>query len=321
MKSFIVSIAILGTVMISCVPLKKYNDVAAKAKLCEEELSTLSDKAINFENKSNELDSKYNLLVNEVEKLKKDTTKIGESFRMLQTDCKKIADQNEEYQRRLEKDRAVVASTASSMQAEMDAKTIELNRKQDVLKDLEEELIRKQKLLIDREQRVNELEEMMLRKDEAVKQLRRKIADALLSYRNSGLNVEEKNGKIYVSLDAKLLFKTGSTIVEPEGKKALKDLGRALENEKELEIIVEGHTDTDKLVSSIHPKNNWELSVLRATSVVDIITSSSSVSPSILMAAGRSEFHPVDPEDKAKNRRIDIIISPNLNALFELISK
>jgi chemotaxis protein MotB len=94
-----------------------------------------------------------------------------------------------------------------------------------------------------------------------------------------------------------------------------------LENEKELEIIVEGHTDTDKLVSASHPKSNWELSVLRATSVIDILLTNSKMNPAQLMAAGRSEFHPVDPNDKAKNRRIEIIISPNLNELFDIINK
>ena len=84
-------------------------------------------------------------------------------------------------------------------------------------------------------------------------------------------------------------------------------------------MIVEGHTDTDKLASASHPKNNWELSVLRATSVIEIMLANSKMNPKQLMAGGRSEFLPVDPNDKAKNRRIEIIISPNLSALFELI--
>ena len=93
-----------------------------------------------------------------------------------------------------------------------------------------------------------------------------------------------------------------------------------LESEKDLEIIVEGHTDTDKMAGTKHPKNNWELSVLRSTSVIAIMLANSSIDPTQLMAAGRSEFIPVDVDDKAKNRRIEIIISPNLNELYELIS-
>ena len=98
-------------------------------------------------------------------------------------------------------------------------------------------------------------------------------------------------------------------------------LAKVLETEKDLEIIVEGHTDTDKMSSAKHPKNNWELSVLRSTSVINIMLKNSEINPAQLIAAGRSQFVPIDLNDKAKNRRIEIIISPNLNELYELISK
>jgi chemotaxis protein MotB len=161
----------------------------------------------------------------------------------------------------------------------------------------------------------------MQRKDDAIKQLKTKVSNALKGFENKGLTVVEKNGEIYVSLEAKLLFASGSTVVETEGKKALVDLAKVLESEKDLEIVVEGHTDTDKLASASHPKSNWELSVLRATAVVEIMTANSKMSPAQLMAAGRGEFHPVDVKDKAKNRRIEIIISPNLEELFKMISQ
>ena len=228
--------------MVGCVPMKKYNDVKDKARLCEEELNALKDKAINFETKSNELDSRLNTLLKEATQLKLDTTNLGELLRDLRTKYGKLEEQNTAYEKRIEHDRATVAKSAGSMQAEMDAKSVELHRKQDVLKELEEELKEKQRLLADREKRVNELEEMMQRKDDAVKMLQKKVADALLAYKNRGLTVVNKNGKIYVSLEAKLLFKTGSTDVEPDGKTALIDLAKVLENEKELEIVVEGHT-------------------------------------------------------------------------------
>ena len=178
-----------------------------------------------------------------------------------------------------------------------------------------------QNLLAEREKRVNELESIINEQDRAVKLLKDKVAAALKGFENKGLKVEERNGKIYVSLEAKLLFASGSTKVEDEGKKALIDLAKVLESEKDLEIIVEGHTDTDKLAGTTHPKTNWELSVLRSTSVIEIMMANSAINPTQLMAAGRSEFIPVDANDKAKNRRIEIIISPNLNELFKLISQ
>ena len=157
-------------------------------------------------------------------------------------------------------------------------------------------------------------------KDQAVRELKQKIAQALRGFTEKGLSVEERDGKIYVSLEAKLLFASGSTIVEPEGKQAIIQLAKAVESESDLEIVVEGHTDTDALSSKSHPSDNWELSVLRATSVVSIMVNNSEINPQILTAAGRSEYHPVDELDKAKNRRIEVIISPNLDELFEIIS-
>ena len=185
---------------------------------------------------------------------------------------------------------------------------------------LEQELKEKERLLSEREKRVNELEELLRKKEDGIKALKERVARALKGFEGQGLTVEQKNGRIYVSLEEKLLFTSASTTVQPEGKKALIELGRVLENEKELEIIVEGHTDADRLSRATSPKNNWELSVLRATSVVEIILANSGVTPSQLMAAGRGEFYPIS-DVKAKNRRIEVIISPNLNELYDIISK
>lgn len=229
--------------------------------------------------------------------------------------------QNEAYEQKMDQMRLKGAKESANYQKDIDAKNQELQRKEDALKAIEAELINKEKLLVEREERVNELEELLQRKDEALKALKEKVTEALKGFENKGLTVVEKDGKIYVSLEAKLLFPSGSTSVESEGKKALIDLAKVLENEKDMEIIVEGHTDTDKLSSANHPKNNWELSVLRATSVIDIMTANSKINPAQLMAAGRSEYHPVDVNNKAKNRRIEIIISPNLNELFKILEK
>lgn len=305
----------------ACVPAKKYNDLVAREKQCSEELEKFKTSSLDFEGKFKEIDAKYAVLLKEIAAIKSDTNELGNKFRLLQTQYDKIVDQNELLEMKYDKLRLSGAKETSILQSDLEAKNIELQRKEDALEALEKELNGKLKLLADREQRVNELEEMLKRKDDAVMTLKNKVSNALKGFENKGLTVVHKDGKIYVSLEAKLLFKTGSTFVEEEGKKALVELAKVLEHEKDIEIIVEGHTDTDKLASSTSPKNNWELSVLRSTSVVEIMTSNSKMNPAQLMAAGRSEFHPVDSQDKAKNRRIEIIISPNLNELFEIINK
>jgi chemotaxis protein MotB len=305
----------------ACVPAKKYNDLLEREKKCSEELEAYKTSSLDNEGKAKDLQARYDVMKKEVTALKIDTSNLGNNYRLLQTQYDKMVIQNEALETVFDKLRLAGAKEAGLLQAELEGKNIELQRKEDALTALEMDLKSKEQLLADREQRVNELEEAMQRKDEATRLLKTKVANALKGFESQGLSVIQKNGKIYVSMEAKLLFASGKTDVEAQGKKALIELAKVLEAEKELEIIVEGHTDTDKLVSATHPTSNWELSVLRATSVVDIMLLNSKMNPAQLMAAGRSEFHPVDPNDKAKNRRIEIIISPNLNELFEIINK
>lgn len=307
--------------LFSCVPYKKYNDLVEKEKACADELAKYKNNALTFEGKAKEFEAELTTLNEDVKALRLDTLTMGNDFRRLQVQYDKMVQRNEALEESFDKFRLSGAKETAMMQAELEAKSLELQRKEDELNALEKELREKQSALEEREQRVNELEEMIRKKDEAVALLKQKVAEALKGFTNKGLTVEERDGKIYVSLEAKLLFASGSTKVEAEGKTALVELAKVLQDEKDLEIIVEGHTDTDKMSGSSHPKNNWELSVLRATSVIDILLANSSMDPKQLMAAGRSEFHPVDEEDKAKNRRIEIIISPNLNELFELINQ
>jgi chemotaxis protein MotB len=314
-------ILFFGLVLYACVPAKKYNDLLEKEIICVEELNKYKTSSLNFEGKATDLESKYNVLTKEVSLLKEDTTKLGQSFRLLQVEYDKMTSQNQALEKMFDTYRKSGEKTTAGLQLDLEAKNLEIQRKQEVLTTLEKDLAQKEMLLAEREARVNELEEAISRKDIAQAELKTRVQKALVGFENKGLTVVQRTGKIYVSLDAKLLFASGSTSVESEGKKALIELAKVLQNEKDLEIIVEGHTDTDKLNSSTSPKNNWELSVLRATSVVEIMLANSSMDPMKLMPAGRSQYLPVDPNDKAKNRRIEIIISPNLNDLFNIISK
>lgn len=313
------SIIALTCALAACVPAKKYNELLEREKVCSEELSKYKASSIENEGKAKDLQVMVDQFRKDIVALKKDTLELGSNLRFLQSQYDLMVAQNEAYEQKLDQMRMKGAKESANYQADIEAKNQELQRKEDALKALESELVAKEKLLIEREERVTELEEMIKRKDDAMKQLKSRVSNALKGFENKGLTVVEKNGKIYVSLEAKLLFASGSTTVEPDGKKALVDLAKVLENEKDLEIIVEGHTDTDKLASTAHPKNNWELSVLRSTAVVEIMIGNSKMNPMQLMAAGRGEYHPVDPKDKAKNRRIEVIISPNLNELYQIL--
>jgi len=309
------------TLFCACVPAKKYNELYQREKLCTQEIEDLKNRAILSEGLTEEWVTKYEVLERNIQSLIKDTAQLGEELRFLQTQYNKVVTRVESVEESFDKYRLSGEQQTSILQSDIEAKSIELQRKQDALSIAEQELQTKQQLLADRETRVNELEELLARQENDLQMLKQKVTNALKGFQSKGLTIHEKNGKIYVSLEAQLLFASGSIQVEDKGKKTLVALSKVLENEKNIEIIVEGHTDTDKLLRSSHPRNNWELSVLRATSVIDILLQNSNIEPRQLMAAGRSEFLPLDPKDKHKNRRIEIIIAPNLDELLKIVGK
>lgn len=179
--------------------------------------------------------------------------------------------------------------------------------------------------LLERELRVMELEDLISAKDSAVARLKDKLTEALVGFIDQGLTVEQRDGKVYVSMEDRLLFASGSWQVDLKGREALKNLAKALEGQPDLGILIEGHTDNVPYKGSGQVKDNWDLSVMRATSIVKILTNESSIDPKQLTAAGRSEYLPLEegdaPEARKKNRRTDIIIAPRLDELFKLLEK
>lgn len=305
----------------ACVPAKKYNELLEKEKQCSEELAEYKSQAIQKGGQLAEAQSQIQVLSKAVVALKKDTSDLGSKYRILQAQYDNLNNKMKTVEKSFDQYRTTGNQTTSQLQSNLEAKRLELQRKQDELNSLSDELDKKQSELSKREERIKELEEVIARQDEFAKKFKEKVVKALVGFENKGLSVYEKNGKIYVSLEAKLLFSSGSILVEEEGVNALIELSKVLEKEKDLEIVVEGHTDIDPIHSSNHPRNNWELSVLRATSVVSILMENSTINPKQLIASGRSQYLPVDVNDKTKNRRIEIIISPNLDELYRLIDE
>jgi len=176
-----------------------------------------------------------------------------------------------------------------------------------------------------REQRLKEVEDILRKRDEASNQLKDKLQQALLGFSKNGLTVEMKNGKVYVSLTDKLLFPSGSIIIDEKGKQALAQLAKVLKEQPEIIIAVEGHTDSQKINNLGQIKDNWDLSVLRSTSVVRFLTETEKVPGIRLTATGKGEFQPLGsnatPEDRSKNRRIEIVLSPKLDELYDLIKQ
>jgi chemotaxis protein MotB len=176
-----------------------------------------------------------------------------------------------------------------------------------------------------REARLEEVEAILRKRDEATNALKNKLQQALLGFQQSGLTVDIRNGKVYVSLADKLLFPSGSIVIDEHGKAALQQLAVVLNKEPDINIAVEGHTDDKKVINLGQIKDNWDLSVLRATSVTRYLTEVEKVDPHRLTATGKGEYQPIDPvetpEARTKNRRIEIVLSPKLDELYNLIKQ
>jgi len=319
----------------SCVPQRKYAELENNYEKSEEERNYLSGAVKDLETEKNELSNRADKVQTDYDKLDGEYKDIKEDYDYLKDDYRKLAEFKDQLMQHMAKsaqsskeENMVLLKKMIAAQEDLQRKEDALKRKETELRELEAKLDGTQKNLAEldvalqkREKRINELESMIAEKDAASKALRDKIANALLNFKDKGLTVTQKNGRIYVSMEAKLLFPSGSTTINSEGKSALVQLSKVLESQEDLTILVEGHTDTDKMKGTGCIKDNWELSVMRATAVVKLMMTSSNIDPATLTAAGRSEYVPLDEKDKSKNRRIEIILTPNLDKLFEILDE
>ena len=190
------------------------------------------------------------------------------------------------------------------------------------LKQKSDELKEKERILAEREKTLNELRHVIVRQDSITNRLNNVLRDALLGFKSDELSVEIKNGKVYVSMSDKLLFKSGSAAVEAKGKEAIQLLAGVLDKNPDIDILIEGHTDNVPIKTAVY-RDNWDLSVARATSIVRILTDEYKILPTRLTASGKGEFWPratnETPEGRASNRRTEIILSPKLDEIMQLL--
>ena len=178
--------------------------------------------------------------------------------------------------------------------------------------------------LLSRTERIDRLEKIISSQKKILSDLKNRISEALLNYRGKGLSIKQRNGKVYISMENKLLFKSGKWNIELQGKQALIRLSKVLEENPDISILIEGHTDNIPFTSKGAMESNWDLSTKRATAVVKILLENNNILPQNLTAAGKSEFVPIASnttiEGRAANRRIEIILSPSLDKIIELIN-
>ena len=306
------SLLLIISVLAACVPGRKYEEAQSRLKAAEASASAAEARSIEAATALTEVQAQRDALRKELEDLVADTAAMGVEHRSFERKYTMLNQLNNElldkYTKLMEGDR----SENRKLLTDLETVRLRLMSKEDSLNSLGLSLA-------DREAKLAELQAELEAKDKARKGLKDRVSKALTGFEGKGLTVEQRGGKIYVSLENKLLFPSGSIVVDQQGRDALVKLAKAIENEKDLNILVEGHTDTDKVLPGSTYKDNWDLSVLRATSVVRILQEGSKLDPKLVTAGGRGAYVPVDPADKSRNRRIEVILSPDLTELYKLV--
>lgn len=306
---------IIAITLNSCVSKKVYQELETKfnnlrssnAALVEEKDNLLAVKKAletdleKLNNDYSTLNTKKEILADELVSLQNKYKNLDESYNALSAQSsKKLAEQSQKNQELL---------------AQLEEKERKLALESDRLEKLQNELAQ-------RSNQINELQGLINAKEAQMQQLKNAISSALLNFEGKGLTVVQKNGKIYVSMENKLLFDSGSWAVGSEGKNAVEQLANVLSKNPDINVLIEGHTDNVPYTGST-VIDNWDLSVKRATAIVRILQSKG-VNPTQITAAGRSEYVMVGSnatsEGKAKNRRIEIILAPNLDEISKLLN-
>lgn len=306
------SFSLLLLSLSSClVSKKKFDDVNGKKSILEVEKAEAVEELAVVKAENSRMVGQLDDYKVDVESLSKDTAQLGRLYRDLIGDYQDLSQVS-----------AADAKNLSGQMQKVGTLMKELAEKDNALEKDKAKINRLQTDLVAREVRVKELEDVLAEKDAAVKDLKKSISGALLGFTAEDLTVEQKNGKVYVSMSNQLMFKSGSYSVDQKGVDALSKLANVLKEQSDLDIVVEGHTDNVPLRGGGTIKDNWDLSVLRATSIVRILTDNG-LQPLSVSASGRGEHMPkVDndtPENRAINRRTEIIIQPNLDELFKML--
>lgn len=306
----------------SCVPSRLYDDLKSSDMLCKEENARMKAEMLEFQTKKSEFEQQITDLERDNRNLKNDTSVMGTGNRRLTALYNNLTESYEKLVANNDKLLTSNQGESRKLILQLQQTQEELLRKEDSLKVREQKLGETVAQLKLREARVAELQKILDSKDSSVKALKESVTKALLGFENNGLTIEQKNGKVYVSLEERLLFASGSTVVDPKGEEAIKQLGKVLEKNTDISVLIEGHTDNVPIKGG-PVKDNWDLSVLRATSVVRILEKNPKINPVRLTPAGRGEFLPIDTgnsaEARKKNRRIEVILTPKLDELFQVL--
>ena len=313
-KIFFLSL-LCGIFFTSCVSSKVHKDLQSQYDAAQVKNKKLSDDLratkSKYEGELTDLRSDFNKLSAERDGLKKELELLNDKYE----DLKNSYDA-------LDANSSSALSENSKRNREL---LLALEEKEKKLTSEQERLTKLQKDLAARSKRIEELEGLIAAKDAKMNALKTAVSNALTNFEGKGLTVEQRDGKVYVSMENKLLFSSGSWTVNAEGKKAVQQLGSVLAQNPDIAVLIEGHTDNVPYGGNGQLTDNWDLSTKRATSIVHILRENSGIDPQNLTAAGRGEFAPVasnaTAEGKSKNRRIEVILTPKLDEISKMLQE
>ena len=295
----------------SCVSKKIYNDLETKFADLKKENRTISDENAAILASKMQLESEKAALQTNLDEVNSNLAKVQADYAVAKNKMKVLQDSYA----------ALEKNSNASLEANM-------KKNRELLAQLDSKakaLTLEQEKLNASGQRLKELEDLIAAKEASMKKLKETLSNALNGFEGKGLTVEQKNGKVYVSMENKLLFNSGSWAVGSEGKKAIVEVGKVLAENPDISVLIEGHTDNDPYEGSGPIADNWDLSTKRATAIVAILSENKKVNKQNLTAAGRSEFSPLTSnataDGKAKNRRIEIILTPRLDEISKMLNE
>ena len=296
MKKKILSLSFLLLSLSACVSNRVFNDL---------------------ESRYAELKDKFNRQTKTIESLNEELKDLTEKYVTQEASFQQTEDSLNLKQQKLEQ----LESSLDLLKLQSESALKErITENEELLKKIAE----RENELADRMARVEELEGLIARQKQAMRNLKERLSDALLNFEDKGLTVEARDGKVYVSMENKLLFKSGSWTVEAAGQNAIKSLAGVLAENPDIAILIEGHTDNVPYRGKGPLKGNWDLSTKRATAIVNQLLENPDILPQNLTAAGRGEYLPIAPNStrsgRAANRRIEVVLSPQLDEISQIIN-
>ncbi|MDR1171699.1 MAG: OmpA family protein [Bacteroidales bacterium] len=330
--SFLLSILFVVSLFMveSCVPWSKFREQKKKLANYEAENNGLISANEQLTVSNTELSANMAICRKELDVMAADSALRVQEIAALRKNSRQLENRLQEMnvtmdalKKGSEREASKLMMQIQGIQGDLQTREAELQKLSQEMADKQRNLLAMEQELDKRNRRMAELERLVSRQDSSVRALKNKVSAALVGLENNGLTVSMRQGKVYVSLEEKLLFKSGSIVVDPAGVSALKKLAKILEQNPDISITIEGHTDNVPLTSSASMQDNWDLSVKRATSIVRILLEGGRIASNRLTAAGRGEFIPVDaantPAARQKNRRTEIILMPKLDELYQIL--